>query len=224
MTISNWPLSERPREKLLAQGAKYLSDAELIAILLQTGIRGKTALDIARDLLIEFGSLKKLFLAASPPLYQKPGLGKAKYALLQAALELGRRFQEEPLPAGEILTDSTLTKRCLASRLKDYPHEVFACLFLDTQHRVICYEELFHGTLSEANIYPREVVKRALAHNAAKIILAHNHPSGNPTPSQADQDVTKLLKEALALIEVPLIDHIIIGGKNTLSFAEHGLL
>lgn len=223
MTISNWPISERPREKLLVQGAKHLSDAELLAILLQTGIRGKTALDMARELLSEFGNLKNVLTGASPAFYQKPGLGKAKYAMLKAALELGRRYSEEPLTINEVLTDSMQTKRCLAGRLKDYPHEVFACLFLDTQHRVLGFEELFHGTLNEANVYPREVVKLALAYNAAKVIFAHNHPSGNPMPSQADQAVTKLLREALSLVEILLIDHIVIG-KECLSFAEMGLL
>lgn len=224
MTIANWPISERPREKLLNLGAKYLSDAELIAIFLRTGIRGKTALDLARDLLIEFGDLKKL-LNANPQLYlQTPGIGKAKFAMLKAAVELGRRFSEENISVGETLTDSAVTKRFLASRLKHYSHEVFACLFLDNLNRVIVFEELFQGTLNEATVYPREVIKHCLAHNAAKIILAHNHPSGSPTPSQADIDVTRLLKESLALVDIQLIDHIVVGAKEYTSFAEAGLI
>lgn len=224
MTISNWPVTERPREKLLSQGSKHLSDAELLAILLQTGIRGKTVVDIARNLLTEFGSLKKLLDSDQKTLSSTPGLGTAKYAILKAALELGKRYFEEPLPLGEALTNSELTKRCLATRLKDYTHEVFACLFLDNRHRVICYEELFHGTLNEANVYPREVVKRCLAHNAAKVILAHNHPSGDAIPSRADEDITKLLKDALALIGVSILDHIIVGNNENFSFSEVGLL
>lgn len=224
MTIRNWPLSERPREKLLTLGPKYLSDAELLAIFFRTGIRGKTAIDIARELLNELGGLKQLLNANQQFFYQKPGIGKAKLAFLKAALELGRRYQEETIEIGSALTDSQATKRVVASRLRDYQHEVFACLFLNNQHQIICFEELFQGTLTEASVYPREVVKRSLAHNAAKIILAHNHPSGNPTPSQADQDMTRLLKEALALVDIQVIDHIVVGKKESFSFAETGLI
>ncbi len=224
MTITNWPMAERPREKLLIRGAKYLSDAELLAIFLRTGIRGKTALDLARELLSEFGSLKKLLAAKPQHFCQKQGVGKAKYAIINAALELGRRYLNETLEMGETLSNSDVAKRFLASRLKDYPHEVFACLFLDSQHRVICFEELFHGTINETNVYPREVVKRGLAHNAAKIIVAHNHPSGNPTPSQADKEITQLLKQALALVDIQVVDHIIIGHNENLSLAETGVI
>ncbi len=224
MTIANWPLAERPREKLLLHGVKNLSDAELLAIFFCTGSRGKTAVDIARELLTEHGGLKKIADADPTLLFQKKGFGKAKYAMLKAAIELGRRYLEEDLPAGEPLTNSHLTKRFLANRLKDYPHEVFACLFLDTLNRIICYEELFHGTINESNVYPRELVKRGLKHNAAKVILAHNHPSGSPTPSEADQEITHLLQKALALVSIQVIDHIVIGHNQTLSFAEAGLL
>lgn len=224
MTITNWPLTERPREKLLNLGAKYLTDAELLAIFIRTGIRGKTALDIARELLSEFGDLKKLLNAAPAVFYQKPGLGKAKYAFLKAAIELGRRYLEENLQTGEIIANSQTTKRFLSSRLGSYTHEVFACLFLDIQNRVLSFEELFQGTLHETNVYPREVIKRCLAHNAAKIILAHNHPSGNPAPSTADQQLTRLLKESLALVDIQVIDHIVIGKKDCISFAEAGLI
>lgn len=224
MTMTNWPLAERPREKLLRKGAKALSDAELLAIFLCTGTRGKTALDLARELLMKYGGLKKIAHTDVSQLFQNKGFGKAKYARLKAAIELGCRYLEEDLPVGEPLTNSNLTKRFLANRLKDYPHEVFACLFLDNHNRIICYEELFHGTINESNVYPREVVKCGLKHNAAKVILAHNHPSGNLTPSESDQEVTQLLQKALALISILVIDHVIVGGNKTLSFAEAGLL
>ena len=224
MTITAWPLSERPREKLLTQGAHNLSDAELLAIFIRTGVKGKTALDMARELLIEYGNLKKLFNTAPHLLYQKPGLGKAKYAMLKAAIELGRRYLEEGVQIGEALSDSHLTRRFLMNRLQDYPHEVFACLFLDNGNRVICFETLFHGTINEANVYPREVVKRGLAHNAAKIIFAHNHPSGSASPSQADKEMTRLLQQALALVDIQVIDHVVIGNKESTSFAEIGLI
>ncbi len=224
MTIANWPLAERPREKLLLHGVKNLSDAELLAIFFCTGSRGKTALDMARELLKEYGGLKKIAGADPALLFQKKGFGKAKYAMLKAAIELGRRYLEEDLPAGESLTNSHLTKRFLAHRLKDYPHEVFACLFLDNLNRMICYEELFHGTINESNVYPRELVKRGLKHNAAKVILAHNHPSGSPTPSEADHEITHLLQKALTLVGIQVIDHVVVGNNQTLSFAEAGLL
>ncbi len=224
MPINHWPLNERPREKLLTFGAKNLSDAELLAIFVNTGVRGKTALDIARELLTTFGGLKKLLQSYPHEMYRQPGLGKAKYALLKAALELGRRFIDHDIQPGEALQDSQLTSRFLANQLKNYSHEVFACLFLDNHNRLICFEELFQGTLNEASIYPREVVKRALSHNAAKVILAHNHPSGNPTPSQADKEVTQRLKQALALVEVSVVDHFVIGQQGVISFAERGLL
>ena len=224
MTINKWPISERPREKLLTLGARHLTDAELMAIILRTGIRGKTALDLSRELLSELGGLKKLLNTDHHYFYQKPGVGKSKLAMLKAALELGRRSQEEDLAIGEKLNNSQATKHFLASRLKDYPHEVFACLFLDSQNRVLGFEELFHGTLTETSIYPREVIKRCLAHNAAKIIFAHNHPSGNPEPSQSDREMTQQLKSALALIEIHLIDHVVVGQKENTSFAELGLL
>lgn len=224
MTINKWPINERPREKLLAMGAKHLTDAELIAIFLRTGIRGKTALDISRELLMEHGTLKKLFSAEFQYLRQKPGLGSAKLAMLKAALELGRRYLEEELILGDTLNNSETTKRFLANRLKDHPHEVFACLFLNNHHQILGFEELFHGTLTEANIYPRELIKRCLSHNAAKIILAHNHPSGNPNPSQSDIDATISLKTALAYVDIQVIDHIVIGHHTHVSLAEMGLI
>lgn len=224
MTITTWPVLERPREKLLTYGVQSLSDAELIAIFLRTGTRGKTALDIARELLIEYGSLKKIFHAELHELVKKAGIGKAKYAMLKAAIELGRRYLDEEVSTGEVLNDSRLTKQFLINKLQDYQHEVFACLFLDNGNRVICFELLFHGTINESNIYPREVVKRGLAHNAAKLILAHNHPSGNPSPSQADKEVTKVLQQSLSLVDIQVVDHIVIGHKRCVSFAELGLI
>lgn len=224
MTIAGWPLSERPREKLLTLGPRFLSDAELLAIFLRTGIRGKTAVDLARELISEFGDLKKLLKAHPHLFYQKMGIGKAKIAMIKAGLELGRRFLEETLSFGEILNSSEITKKFLMNRLQHYAHEVFACLFLDNHHSVIAFEELFQGTLNESNVYPREVVKHSLAYNAAKVILAHNHPSGRTDPSFADKEVTELLKEALSLVGVQIIDHIIIGKNNCFSFAESGLI
>ncbi|MDR3490617.1 MAG: DNA repair protein RadC [Gammaproteobacteria bacterium] len=222
MAIRHWPIGERPREKLLMRGAKHLSDAELLAIFLQTGTRGKTALDLARDLLTEFGSLRKLLSATKDELFKTSGLGNAKYAALKAILELTLRHDAEQFTQGEILKGSVEAKLFLAQRLRSHTQEVFAVLFLDTKHRMICFEELFYGTINEAMVYPREVVKRSLSHNAAKIILAHNHPSGDPTPSQADRDITKLLKGALALVDIQLIDHIIIGHRHHVSLAETG--
>jgi DNA repair protein RadC len=224
MPITHWPLNEQPREKILSCGAKQLSDTELIAIFLRTGVRGKSAIDLARELLCEYGSLKKLFNADPEQLFQKRGLGKAKYAMLKAAIELGRRYFEEDITLGEPLNNSLLTKRFIVNRLSDYQNEVFACLFLDIQNRMISFDELFYGTINEANVYPREVVKRALRHNAAKVIFAHNHPSGTASPSQADIAVTQLLKKALALVEIQVIDHIIVGSHASFSFAEAGLV
>lgn len=224
MSIMDWPENERPREKLLHHGAKYLSDAELIAIIFNSGIQGKNALDLARELLVKFGGLQKLCQLPPHLFYQTLGLGKAKFATLQAAIELGQRYLSSHIKPGEALTDSKKTKMFLANRLKNYPHEVFACLFLDHHHRIICFEELFRGTLTEASVYPREVVKRCLSHNAAKVIFAHNHPSGNAKPSCSDKEITRLLKKALQLIDIMVIDHIIIGHQENISLLELGML
>lgn len=224
MPITQWPLEDRPREKLFRQGENHLTDAELIAIFLRTGIRGKTALDIAKEILQEFGTLKKLLRSPSANVIGTPGIGRAKYAMLRAALELGRRCYSENIPLGEVLNNTRKTQRYLADRLRDNSNEVFACLFLDNHLRLICYEELFFGTINEANIYPREIVRRGLLHNAAKIILAHNHPSGLPTPSQADKEVTQLIRHALELVDIEVVDHVIVGRPDNFSFAEAGLL
>lgn len=224
MSITDWPTQERPREKLLAQGPASLSDAELLAIFLRTGLAGKTAVDIARELLQEFGSLRRLLTAPKERLCAFPGLGPAKYAQLQAILELARRHLGETVRRGDAISSPEDTCRFLVSRLRDYPYEVFACLFLDNRHRVIELVEMFRGTINGASVHPREVVRAALHHNAAAVILCHNHPSGDAEPSQADLKITQRLTEALTLIDVRVLDHIVIGDGNTVSFAERALL
>lgn len=224
MTINTWPTEDRPREKLQQQGEKALTDAELIAILLKTGIRGKSALDIAKQLLTTHGGLKKLIQVPPTTLMQTPGIGAAKYTALKAAFALGKRCLSEHIPLGATLASSHSTQQFLADKLRDYAIEVFACLFLDTQFRLISFEVLFHGTINEANVYPREIVKRALDHHAANIILAHNHPSGHAEPSTADKEITQLITQALALIDIAVVDHIIVGHPGIFSFAEAGLL
>ena len=223
MAITDWPEPERPREKLLARGAQALSDAELLAIFLRTGVAGKTAVDLARELLLSFGGLRALLSADKVAFCAANGLGEAKYAQLQAVLEMGRRHLQESLQRGDTLTSPEITRRFLLARLRDNPAEVFACLFLDNRHRVIAYEELFRGTIDGASVHPREVVKRALHFNTAAVILAHNHPSGIAEPSQADERITQRLKDALALVDIRLLDHMIIGD-DVVSFAERGLL
>ena len=224
MTINEWPEAERPREKLLSRGANALSDAELLAIFLRTGTRGKTALDLARELLAHFDGLRGLLEATQEDVCAAPGIGSAKYAQLQACMALTERFLLHDLDRGETLTDPAKTRRFLKSRLRSYQQEVFACLFLDNQHRVIKFEELFQGTIDGASVYPREVVKKALAVNAAAVILAHNHPSGLAEPSQADIRITDKLKSALLLVDIRVLDHMIVGDGEVLSFAESGIL
>ena len=224
MSIRDWPDDERPREKLLRRGAGALSDAELLAIFLRTGIPGCSAVDLARDLLRTHGGLRQLLDTDQQSLCKTPGLGPAKYTQLQAILELGRRYLEENLQRGDALKGAADTRRYLATKLRHQPHEVFACLFLDSRNRVIRFEELFHGTIDGASVHPRQVVKRALHHNAAALIVAHNHPSGIAEPSQADEQITLRLKEALSLVDIRVLDHIIIGDGQTVSLAERGLL
>ena len=224
MPIRDWPEAERPREKLLNRGPTALSDAELLAIFLRTGTRNLTAVDLGRKLLENFKGLRGLMNANQQQICQQPGLGMAKYAQLQAILELSRRHMAETLERGDALCDPNATRRYLMARLRDYPHEVFACLFLDNRHRVIAYEELFHGTINGTSVHPREVVKRCLGHNAAALILAHNHPSGVAEPSQADIKLTLRLQEALALIDVRVLDHIVIGDGESIALAERGLI
>lgn len=224
MAITDWPEDERPREKLLARGAAALSDAELLAIFLRTGTRGKTAVDLARELLSDFGGLRPLLNANQQQFCASNGLGQAKYAQLQAVLEMGRRHLWETLQRGEELRSPSDTRHYLTARMRDYPHEVFASLYLDNRHRVIAFEELFRGTIDGASVHPREVVKRALHHNAAAVILAHNHPSGLAEPSRADQALTQRLKDALGLVDIRVLDHLIVGDGSVASFAERGLL
>ena len=224
MTITEWPEDERPREKLLIRGAEALSDPELLAIFLRTGVPGKSAVDLARDLLLEFQGLRGLFSADQQGFCRGKGLGKAKYAQLQAVLEMSRRYLREDLGARDVLNSPEATRAYLKSRLHGYPHEVFACLFLDNRHRLIRYEELFRGTIDGASVHPREVVRRTLETNAAAVIFAHNHPSGVAEPSQSDLRITQRLKEALALVDVRVLDHVIIGEGEGASLAERGLL
>ncbi|WP_428353325.1 RadC family protein [Methyloprofundus sp.] len=224
MGIKDWPADQQPREKLLARGAAALTDAELLAIFLRTGSPGKSAVDLAQDLLFEFASLRALMQADCARFTQAKGLGNAKYAQLQAVLEMARRHTFEELDRGDVLTSPEATRAYLSNQLRHYPHEVFACLFLDNQHHILKFEELFRGTIDGASVYPREVVKKALEHNAAAVIFAHNHPSGISEPSQADKMITEKLKDALALLDIRVLDHFIIGDGSPYSFAEHGLL
>lgn len=224
MAISHWPAAERPRERLIAHGAGALSDAELIALFLRTGIPGKSAVDIARDLLAGFGGLAGLLTADQASLRKVKGLGAAKFAQLAAVLELSRRSLAEELGARNALTSPQSVRDYLRLALGGREHEVFVALFLDAQHRVLAAEELFRGTLTQTSVYPREIVKAALKANAAAVIFAHNHPSGVAEPSQADELLTRQLKEALAMVDVRVLDHFIVAGRATLSFAERGLL
>ncbi|ALO47602.1 RadC family protein [Pseudohongiella spirulinae] len=224
MGIKDWPVSERPREKLLAGGPSSLSDAELLAVFLRTGTRGQTAIDVARRLLLDFGGLSSILAASLEQFCQHQGLGPGKYVQFQAVLELARRYMGERLAEADALTNSDLTRDYLRARLRDYPHEVFACLYLNNQHQVTGMEELFTGTIDGAAVYPREVVKRCLHHNAAAVIFAHNHPSGLAEPSQADISITRRLTTALNTIDVRVLDHVVVGKAEVVSFAERGLL
>jgi len=211
MTIKTWPTNERPREKLLSMGPKSLSDAELLAILIRSGIKNKNALDLARNLIKEMGGLRPLFNADIRTITKFPGIGNEKYAVFQACLELGQRYLAEAMKKRQVLRGAKNTERYLMARMRDYQHEVFACLFLDTHNRVISFDELFHGTVNETSVHPREVVKRALKHNAVSVILAHNHPSGISKPSKIDEMITEQLKAALKLIDVEVLDHVVVG-------------
>ena len=224
MAIPDWPESERPREKLLKNGVASLSDAELLALFLRTGIAGKSAVDLARELLIRFDSLTGLFAADQSAFCQLPGMGPAKFAQLQAVVEMARRALREELKKGDAMSSPKSVRDYLRLSLEGRKHEIFVGIFLDAQNRTIATEELFSGTLTQTSVYPREVVKRALHHNAAAMIFAHNHPSGVAEPSQADEILTQSLKQALALVDVKVLDHFIIGGGNAMSFAERGLI
>ena len=223
MAITDWAVEDRPREKLLNKGAEALTDAELLAIFLRTGIKGKSAVDLARDLIDDNGGLSPLLAANEEQFCRSKGLGQAKYVQMQAVVEMSRRYLEEKLHRGDVMNNAGDVKQYLKSRLQQYPFEVFACLFLDNKHRVIEYEELFRGTIDSASVHPREVVRRVLHHNAAAVILAHNHPSGVAEPSHSDTVITNKLKQALEMIDVRVLDHFIIGDE-IVSFAERGLL
>lgn len=224
MAITDWPADERPREKLLNRGAESLSDAELLAIFLRIGVKGKSAVDLARDLLVRFGNLGGIFAASRTEVAGVHGMGLSKYAQLQAIFEMVKRALGENMQARDVLSSPEQVRGYLRLQLQRLDHEVFMVLFLDAQNRLIIAEELFSGTLTQTSVYPREVVKRALHRNAAAVVLAHNHPSGVAEPSRADELLTGALKEALALIDVRVLDHFIVAGSETLSFAEKGLL
>ncbi|NMY35832.1 MULTISPECIES: DNA repair protein RadC [Pseudomonas] len=222
MSIRDWPAAERPREKLLEQGSASLSDAELLAIFLRTGVSGKSAVDLARHLLAEFGSLRALLEADLGSFCRQLGLGPAKFSQLQAVLEMGRRHLAERLRRDSALESPQAVRDYLKSLLRHEHHEVFGCLFMDSKHRMLAFEVLFRGSIDSASVYPRQVVKRALAHNAAAVIFCHNHPSGVPEPSEADRTLTQRLTEALDLIEVRVLDHFIVGEGEPLSMVEYG--
>ncbi len=225
MSIKTWPRSEQPRERLKHYGPRQLSDSELVAVLLGCGGVGVDALSLARSLLTELGGLAPLLSALPDTLLRHPGLGWAGYCRLHAGVELGRRFIANPRLAGLNLNDPNQAGAYLQARLVGLDHELFCCLFLDTRHRLICCEELFRGTLDAAAVYPREVLKRALFHNAAGVILGHNHPSGSAEPSDADERITGRLKAALALVDISVLDHIIVGSAGFyVSLARRGLL
>jgi len=221
MAISDWPAAERPRERLLEHGASHLTDAELVAVLLRTGVRGKSAVELARELLESFGGIAGML---SAKLGAVKGLGPAKRAQFAAALELARRSIQEDLKAGALLTSPGAVRDYLRLAIGARHHEVFVCIWLDAQHRVIRFDEPFRGTLTQTSVYPREIVKAALEVNAAAVIFAHNHPSGAAQPSQADELLTRSLKEALALVDIKVLDHFIVAGNQAISFAERGLV
>ena len=224
MKMSRSPQAERPRERLLAQGPAALTDAELLAVLLRTGIRGASALDIARDLLARHRSLTGVIGASCGSLAQSRGLGQVKVAQLKASVEITRRMLAEEIRHGNVLTSPEAVRDYLRLSIAGLPHETFVVLFLDSQHRLLAADELFRGTLAQTSVYPREIVKAALAHNAAAVIFAHNHPSGVAEPSRADELLTQALKQALALVDIRTLDHFVVAGRQVVSFAERGLL
>lgn len=224
MAITDWPVDERPREKLMQKGVEALSDAELLAIFLRVGVKGKSAVDLARDLLATFVSLNGIFSASASQIETVHGMGLSKYCQLQAIFEMSRRALTEEMKQKDVLGSPKKVRDCLLLKLGNESREIFMVLFLDTQNRVQALESLFEGTLTQASVYPREIIKRALHHNAASVIVAHNHPSGAVEPSRADETLTKALKSALDLVDIRLLDHFIVAGNETLSFAERGLL
>ena len=224
MRIADWPEDERPRERLLKLGPAALSEAELLAIFLRTGIAGKSAVELGRDLLDRFGSLHHLFGASLEAVAAVRGLGPAKYVQLQAVVEMARRALAEEMRGRDVMSSPQAVREYLRLSLGARPHEVFVAIFLDAQNCLLGCEELFRGTLTQTSVYPREVVKTALRYNAAGVIFAHNHPSGVAEPSRADELLTQTLKQALSLVEIKTLDHFIVAGSKTISFAERGLL
>ncbi|MBB1322620.1 DNA repair protein RadC [Shewanella sp. SR43-8] len=222
MGIKDWPQGEGPREKLLLKGAGHLSDAELLAVILRNGLAGQNAVDLARNMIHQFGGLRSLLSAPKSQVCKLAGVGPVKYAQLQAAAEISKRIAHENLQRGQILINPDLTRDYLMRQLADRSYEVFALLLLDTQHRVIQFVELFRGTIDSASVYPREVVSLVLEKKAAAVIVCHNHPSGIAEPSQADRRITERIKNALATIDVSLLDHMVVGDQEIVSFAERG--
>jgi len=224
MAIRDWPENEQPRYKLLNNGPHSLSDAELLAIFLGSGYKGLTAIDMARNMLSDANGLRPLLEQNPKKLMHIKGIGKAKWALLAAALEMGRRYLEAEIQPRTVLTSPDKTKTYVKAWLRHLQKEVFACLFLDSRHRIISCEILFTGTIDGASVYPREVVKRCLELNSAAVIFAHNHPSGVAEPSQADRQITSKLTQTLSLLDIRVLDHLIVGDKLVISMAERGLL
>lgn len=224
MKITYWPAAERPREKLLNKGADALSDAELLAIFLRTGIQGINVVDLARSLLVEFGSLKRLFGASQQEFCRAKGLGDAKYVQLQAVLELARRYFQSEAQEKRKFTSSAMTMQFVSSQISHYKSEVFAVLLLDSQHQFLHFQPVFYGTIDAAPVYPRELVKLALSHNAAAVVLAHNHPSGVAEPSLSDQRITQRIQNAMQLMDIRVLDHIVVGHGQQTSMAERGML
>ena len=222
MAITDWPVDERPRERLLQKGASSLSDAELLAIFLRVGVRGKSAVDLARELLQQFGGLRALLMASQTQFCAQRGMGDAKYALLQAVLEMGRRHLAEEWQRGDSLDSPQRVRQYLSAALRDQCREVFAVIFLDNRHRILKFEELFRGTIDGATVHIREILKRALELNAAALIVAHNHPSGVAEPSAADLALTRRLEAAMQLVDLRLLDHFIVGDGQPLSLREQG--
>lgn len=224
MQIREWPAAERPREKLMKQGASSLSDAELLAVFLGSGVPGLNVVDLARGLLTRFGGLRQFLEADKTEVLREAGVGPVRYSQLQAVMEIGRRHLDATIVREPALESPAAVRRYLKSRLRHEPSEAFGCLFLDNKHRPLDFEILFRGTINHASVHPREVIRRSLAHNAAAVILCHNHPSGDATPSQADVDITRVLKKTLGLVDVRVLDHIIVGDGEPLSMAERGCL
>ncbi len=224
MSIQDWPAELRPRERLLSHGCESLEDKELLAIFLRTGVKGCSAVDLAEQLLEKFGGLSDLLSASEDEFCEAYGLGVAKYVQLQAILEMSRRYYQDTVVSKPIFSNSETVKQWLQQKMQAYEKEVFACLFLNSQHELLEYEEVFQGTINRSPVYPREVAKLALRHNAAAVIFAHNHPSGHTYPSQADEVITQELKKALSLLEVDVLDHFVVAKHQVFSFAQNGLL